>query len=1238
MNAGSTILVNFHLHSIYSYDGEMDLDLLTEKLGAAGVQYAALTDHDSIDGLPRFQEALQRRGIGYISGVELSTQHAGREIHLLGYGFDPAHPGLQESLVSLRQGRDLGVHSITSSLINLGRSPNGTSQVSEGNQPRDGKIDTIDAINLLHAAGGLAFLAHPLVYDTLDAPLANLVQELKNQGLDGLEVYYTAFSETDREKCRSLAQANGLIPSAGTDAHHTGHEAGIEMPFEAWKQLRQGLITTRSFTEQPLVSAAQANKSASSQPERHGKRWALRNFGLRILFPTLLAIILFVAALWGLILPSVERTLLDRKREMIQELTNSAWSILVSYERDERSGALTRTQAQEMAISRIAALRYGREGKDYFWLQDMQPRIIMHPYRTDLNGQDVSNFTDPRGVRIFVAFADLVRRQNEGYIEYVWQWKDDPERLEPKESYVKGFQPWGWIIGTGLYIDDVNAEIARIERSLVLTSLGISAIVVFLLLFALQQSLRIERERYEADASLRESNERYRSLVEATTEGTLLILAGRCRYANPILLQMLGYSPRQLELLSLSDVLPPEGNQAAWQQVHQAEIHQEVEGVPGFLQGAGSRQVECVLTVNPITIEGSSGIILIAKAINLQAGSPAQKAEYSYELAQAAWAVPAGIFRARAARRGVFLEINQAGRRWLAGAAPSGDSQPALADLFADSAQFDEFMALLQRDKIVDNFTLRLKTIHAETYTLLLSARLILDEHNAPAYIDGFFQDLTAAQKLENEKDTLIERLQTSLLFLQEPVSHLGRNLVTLGLETSIQKAAAVMTARGASAAIVETENGVAIGMITDHDLRERALAEGLDLHTPVRMIMSAPMVTIDENALIFEALMRMEEKGVQHLAVVSENRKIVNILRYKEMIQFYRYGSQVIVNEIARADSVDAVVQSCKRLPLLAAALVNSGAQPRSITRMISQACDSATVKFIELAIAEIGKPPLPFAFVATGSHGRQEQTLLTDQDSAIIYSDPASAALQEQAAAYFPLLGKRVSEGLNQAGFPLCQGQMMASNPLWCRSLSTWKREFSDWIRKAEPQELLDFSIFFDFRIVYGISELPTALRLHIHDAIQDYPPFFIHFARNSLSYTPPTRLFGRIYLGGGSMEHEGLLNLKDAMMPVVSFARLYALRHRIHATHTLDRIHTLVEKEILLPSSADEITTIYDFLMRLRLQHQVDALAAGRTLDNSIQPARLGHSDAALLQQAFAQIAAIQKKISYDFLGGT
>ena len=319
----------------------------------------------------------------------------------------------------------------------------------------------------------------------------------------------------------------------------------------------------------------------------------------------------------------------------------------------------------------------------------MQPRMIMHPYRSDLNGQELLSFTDPRGVPIFVEFADLVRREGEGYIDYVWQWKDDPQRLEPKESYVKGFAPWGWMIGTGIYTDDVNQEIARIEQSLINTSLAISGAVVLLLLFVLQQSLRIERERQEVVDNLRESTERYHTLVEATTEGTLLVLDDRCRYANPTFLSMLGYTARQLEFLELADLLPREAdNEAIWERFQQHERRTAArcgEALEGCLKRADGSLVECVLTLNPIVFAGQRGFILLAKDIARQSASAEQR-----------WIGPGGASRAgwdfprpgSAARR---LPGDQSGRDvpCFAHLSVAEAAQPALADFFSDPAEFD---------------------------------------------------------------------------------------------------------------------------------------------------------------------------------------------------------------------------------------------------------------------------------------------------------------------------------------------------------------------------------------------------------------------------------------------------------------------------------------------------------------------------------------------------------------------
>ena len=226
---------------------------------------------------------------------------------------------------------------------------------------------------------------------------------------------------------------------------------------------------------------------------------------------------------------------MNGKREMIKELTNSAVSILSKYENDERDGLLTREEAQKTAISRIQYLRYGEENKDYFWITDMTPVMIMHPFRNDLNGKDLTNFTDPHGKRMFVEFVSTVKKSEHGYVDYMWQWKDDSLRIVPKLSYVSIFKPWNWVIGTGVYIEDVKREITALTKRMIWISTTISILIAVLLFYIIKQSLGIERKRILAENELHKSREKFRTLVEAATEGLIMLIDGKISFSNSVI-------------------------------------------------------------------------------------------------------------------------------------------------------------------------------------------------------------------------------------------------------------------------------------------------------------------------------------------------------------------------------------------------------------------------------------------------------------------------------------------------------------------------------------------------------------------------------------------------------------------------------------------------------------------------------------------------------------------------------
>jgi PAS domain S-box-containing protein len=1219
------IIVNFHLHSNFS-DGELTPEALVANLSAAGVRFTSLTDHDTIEGLPRFQKATKKRGISSLPGVELTTWFNGSELHLLGFGFDPEFDDLRTTLVSLRQVQDLGVHSITGSLRKMGANhPGSAEDSSTNNAAPGGRLEIAAAIDLIHRAGGKTFLAHPFMYESDPARLDLLIGDLKTLGLDGLEAFYAPFSSQQQESLVEIARKHDLPVSAGTDLHLASEIFRVEIPEELWTQFRQSLFTSPALNRQSSISnknnaGNQAANPTSAKPH-HFKR---RSYIVRIFLPTLIAIGLFLAVIWGIILPTYEQTLLERKRELIRELTNSAWSILASYELDERNGLFTREEAQAQAITRVQALRYGEEGKDYFWIQDMQPRMVMHPYRSDLNGQDVSEFTDPRGVAIFVEFARQVERAGEGYLNYVWQWKDDPARLEPKESFVKGFSPWGWVIGTGIYTDDVRAEIDRLERNLVQVSLVISGVVVLLLSFVLHQSLKIERERQEILDDLHDSTERYHSLVEATTEGTLLIIDDHCRYANQTFLSMSGYTEEQLEFLGLSDLLHPAENTMLWEK-YDSMIETgsgEGEAIEGVLSRADGNSINCVLGISPIQFAGQNGFILLCRDVTTQVAQMGSDA-----LGRAAQYSELGIFRTKAERYAALLDSNPAARAYFS------KESASLANLFVNPADFEDKVQKMLSGEEIQNHILQIETGDGSMRYVAFSARLVREEEGE--YFIGTLRDVTGERKQEIIREALIEKLQASLLFLHEPLSRLEHDVLICDLNTTVTELARLMSERGVTAALVSSD-GAEIGIVTDHDLRARVLTGNSPVNTPIHTIMSAPITRISEDAPVYEALMRMEEKGVRHLAVENRDGKVVSVVDNKSLIKFQDYGTVVLSREIARALSQEEIVHHTNRTPLLAKTLLESSARPRYVTRTLSSFCDSVTERLVQLAIEELGEPPADFSFIAMGSQGRQEQTLITDQDNGIIFvphpdSDP-QGTLQ-----YFLKLGKMVNDGLAQAGYLPCRGGVMAGQPRWCRPLTEWKSGSNEWIQKSEPQEIIDFSVFFDFRTIYGDAELARELRFSIFSSLEDQPAFYTHLAQNALTFKPPFRLLGNIYLGGGATEHTGEINLKDAMMPMVSFSRLYALRHQMNQTHTEERIEALTDRAIILPSSCDEFIAAYDFMMQLRLQTQVNELQAGRSPTNIIHPARLSYIQKELLKQAFTQIAAVQKKIRYDFLGG-
>ncbi len=330
-------------------------------------------------------------------------------------------------------------------------------------------------------------------------------------------------------------------------------------------------------------------------------------------------------------------------------------------------------------------------------------------------------------------------------------------------------------------------------------------------------------------------------------------------------------------------------------------------------------------------------------------------------------------------------------------------------------------------------------------------------------------KDVAARRKTEETLARLVADLQSMLPLATRSIKASPLTLATCELDTPIHKAAAAMARAKSSAILVRSPAGEPIGIVTDQDLRNRVLAAGQPATQPVATIMSAPLVRIEDRALLFEAARVMQERNVQHLVVTDERGAALGILTGTEILHAQRHAIGALLGEIQEARSPEELRDSRAKLPVFVKALLESGARVESVTRIMTTVSDAILVRLIALAEAELGPPPAAFAFVVLGSEAREEQTLATDQDNAIIYADVAPEQ-NEAVQAYFLRLGEKVCGWLDLVGYRRCKGEVMACNPKWCQPLSQWRQYFTECVTAAKPQDLLDVNVFFDFRCAHG------------------------------------------------------------------------------------------------------------------------------------------------------------------------
>jgi len=482
-----------------------------------------------------------------------------------------------------------------------------------------------------------------------------------------------------------------------------------------------------------------------------------------------------------------------------------------------------------------------------------------------------------------------------------------------------------------------------------------------------------------------------------------------------------------------------------------------------------------------------------------------------------------------------------------------------------------------------------------------------------------------------------IKDKEFNLPFFNQPISAIFRpNIVTCPHDATINEAAQKMAKNSSGSIFIKDEKGKVDAIITDADLRNSAIAERLDVGHPASAIVSSPVVSVPADSQVFEAFITMIGEDKKYLAVSSKANDIIGTISDKDLIAAQAKSTYLLIKTIQSAKNVNQLENMHSKMALMLLDPIRNGANPEYITRLITTFSDAILDKVIEFSIATLGSPPCKFAFMIMGSEGRAEQTLISDQDNGLIYEDLENDKDKAYASEYFGKLAELVCNHLNTAGYKFCDGDCMAKNPKWCQPLLNWKKYFHHWIYQGSHEDLLNSSIFFDFRGVWGDLELTDQLKSFLLDSVEKRAGFLRHLSENALHFKPPIGLFSKLVVESKG-EHKDSLNIKWAMQPIVDLARVYSLKHGIVQTNTLTRLFRLYTKHVFTNEQYIDLVQSYNYVMHLRFLRQITTIIdEEKPPDNYINPNNLSYLDNAMLKEVFKKIEQLQGKLKSEFIG--
>ncbi|HJS01311.1 MAG TPA: DUF294 nucleotidyltransferase-like domain-containing protein [Flavobacterium sp.] len=405
--------------------------------------------------------------------------------------------------------------------------------------------------------------------------------------------------------------------------------------------------------------------------------------------------------------------------------------------------------------------------------------------------------------------------------------------------------------------------------------------------------------------------------------------------------------------------------------------------------------------------------------------------------------------------------------------------------------------------------------------------------------------------------------------------------------DNTAQEVAQLMAESLKNNVIIFERNGP-IGIVTHADLASKIATGRFAINTPVREIMSSPVVTVLENVSLAEAQLLMLKNNVTHLCVTldgTDKSIIKGVISEHDLIAAQASNPGVLIKEVKRSLSSNELKEIRSRLTNLIQSSIQKNIPLTHITNIASEINFAILKRAVELSILDLGSPPARFAWLSIGSQGRKEQLLLTDQDSILVFEDVAQDKYIE-VKDYFLKLGKKTTTVLEKIGYELCPNGHMGSNMMWCKSLTDWIKQYNNWMNATKDNTDNLSSIFFDYELVTGEQKIESAINNIVFENAYNNTLFFDFLGNEALRKNSPLSFFKKFLVEEEGI-HKDKFDIKTkALMPLIDSARLLILSYDIKG---INNTYTRFKQLAIADAKNAEIylncAEAYLFLTRIR-----------------------------------------------------